>query len=44
MHKYNKIRGVLRAKQGSQIPKLLGGNVFKYGSIKPEPISFTSLA
>ena len=44
MHKYNKIRGILRARQGSQIPKLLGGNVFKYGSIKPEPISFTSLA
>ena len=44
MHKYNKIRGILRAKQGSQIPKLLGGNSFKYGSIKPEPISFTSLA
>ena len=26
MHKYNKLRGIVRAKQGSQIPKLYGGN------------------
>ena len=28
MHKYNKIRGILRAKQGSQIPKLLLGGTW----------------
>ena len=26
MHKYNKLRRIVRAKQGSQIPKLYGGN------------------
>ena len=36
MHKYNKIRGILRAKQGSQIPKFWpGGQFFNTGSEFP---------
>ena len=35
MHKYNKIRGILRAKQGSQIPKFWPGGQFNTGSEFP---------
>ena len=36
MHKYNKIRGILRAKQGSQIPKYYyGGNPYMIADPQP---------
>lgn len=39
MHKYNKIRGILRAKQGSQIPKFqYGGNPYTIGSLQPSTL------
>ena len=38
MHKYNKIRGILRAKQGSQIPKFWPGGQFNMGSEFPEDL------
>jgi ribosome biogenesis protein Tsr3 len=31
--KYNKVRGILRAKHGSQVPKLFGGNPINYGAM-----------
>lgn len=49
MHKYNKIRGILRAKQGSQIPKFITGgwfnqflqyNQYNVGSPVPQNKSF----
>ena len=39
MHKYNKIRGILRAKQGSQIPKYqYGGNPYMIADPRPSTL------